>query len=49
MAKGAKRMADGSLTASNARIGHIVRTMLSKRDFRGVLDVAQPLGEAGLT
>ena len=42
-------MADGSLTASNARIGHIVRTMLTKRDFRGVLDVTQPLGEAGLT
>lgn len=42
-------MADGSLTASNARIGHIVRTMLIKRDFRGELDLSQPLGEAGLT
>jgi acyl carrier protein len=42
-------MADGSLTASNARICGIVRTMLTKRDFHGTLDVAQPLGDAGLT
>jgi acyl carrier protein len=42
-------MADGSLTAGNARICGIVRTMLTKRDFRGTLDVTQPLGEAGLT
>jgi acyl carrier protein len=42
-------MADGSLTTSNARICDIVRTLLTKRDFRGPLDVTQPLSEAGLT
>ena len=42
-------MADGSLTASNERIGSIVRTMLTKRDFQGTLDAGQSLGEAGLT
>ena len=42
-------MADGSLTASNERIGSIVRTMLTKRDFQGALDAGQSLGEAGLT
>ncbi|MDR3511647.1 MAG: phosphopantetheine-binding protein [Caulobacteraceae bacterium] len=42
-------MADGSLTTSNGRICAIVRTLLTKRDFRGPLDVTQPLHEAGLT
>ena len=42
-------MADGSTTTSNARICAVVRGLLAKRDFRGVLDVTQPLAEAGLT
>jgi acyl carrier protein len=41
-------MPDGSMTASNRRIFGIVSEMLNKRDFKGVLDVSQPLGEAGL-
>lgn len=42
-------MADGSLASSNARICEIVRELLAKRDFRGPLDVTQPLSKAGLT
>lgn len=42
-------MADGSVTTSNARICAVVRGLLAKRDFHGVLDVAQHLHEAGLT
>lgn len=42
-------MADGSVTTSNARICAVVRGLLAKRDFHGVLDVTQPLAEAGLT
>jgi acyl carrier protein len=42
-------MADGSITTSNTRICAVVRSLLTKRDFRGVLDIDQPLHEAGLT
>ena len=42
-------MADGSVTANNARIYNVVQALLTKRDVQGAFDVSRSLQEAGLT
>jgi acyl carrier protein len=52
--KGAGIMADGSVTTSdaitsNARVRGLVRALLAKRDFKGLLEDTSSLYDAGLT